>query len=357
MALEIIKIDMNDKRQLEGFLMLPLKLYGDTPLVRNTIMKTRGLLNVPHSPGLYIAIKDGINVVGRMSIYTNKGICDAGGIPYGQVGLFEVIEDYDIFCAMIDYAKTALNENQNMLFPFFISTWYQYRFIAKNQFYFFFEYPNKPYYPEFAKRYGVDETYSYISMLCPYIDRFIDDNRDRYDTVLNEGFYFRNFDRSMFDEELRTLYTMSVEGFTGNLFYTGIPFEEFRGLYTKSKSMIIEDFFKIVMFEGKEVGFFYSSPDYTRYFENLDLNSTVNKMRLYIGRNSSKGLVLKTTAVLPHYRNRGIQSAMSCAEALQAKTKGYDYLIGAFCYIESCSVRPMKVFSKDNIYELYTIRI
>ncbi len=357
MALEIIKIDINDKKQLEAFLMLPLKLYGDTPLVRNTIMKTRRLLDAPHNTGLYVALKDGIDAVGRMSVYANKGICDAGGIPYGQVGLFEVIEDYDIFCAMIDCAKKSLRDNRSMLFPFFISTWYQYRFIAKNEFYFFFEYPNKPYYPEYAKRYGVDETYSYISMLCPYIDQFIDDNRDRYDKVLKEGFYFRNFNKSRFEKELRILYSMSLEGFAGNLFYTGIPFEEFRGLYTGSKSMIVEDFFKIVMFEGKEVGFFYSSPDYTGYFENLDLNSIVNKIRLYMGRNSPKGLVLKTTAVLPEYRNKGIQSAMSCAEALQAKTKGYDYLIGAFCHIDSCSVRPMKVFSRDNIYKLYTIRI
>ena len=357
MGLEFIKVDRNSKSQLDEFLMFPLKIYGDTPVAMNTVMKTRGFLEAPHNVGLYIVQREGRETVGRMSIYVNKSICDPDGIPYGQVGLFEVIEDYGTFCAMLDYAKKILSECRSMLFPFFISTWYQYRFIAKKEFYFFFEYPNMPYYPEFAKRYGVDSTFSYISMLCPYIEKFVEDNMKRYIKVKEDGFYFRNIDMKRFDKELETFYKMSTAGFADNLFYADIPFEEFRSLYIKSKGMITSEFFKIIMFEGREAGFFYSSPDYTRYFETLDLNFLINRIRLYLGRNRSKGLVLKSTAVLPEYRSKGVQSAMSCAEAMEAKSRGYKYLIGAFCYVESCSVRPMKVFSRDNIYELYTIRI
>jgi predicted GNAT family acetyltransferase len=194
-------------------------------------------------------------------------------------------------------------------------------------------------------------------MLCPYIDKLIEDNMNRYNKVTKDGFYFRNIDMKRFDRELETFYKMSTAGFADNLFYADIPFEEFRSLYIKSKGMINSDFFKIIMFEGREAGFFYSSPDYTRYFETLDLNFLINRARLYLGRNRSKGLVLKSTAVLPEYRSKGVQCAMSYAEAIEAKSKGYEYLIGAFCYVESCSVRPMKMFSRDNIYELYTIGI
>jgi hypothetical protein len=357
MGIEFIKIDRKIKTQLDEFLMLPLKIYGDNPVSRNTIMKTRGLLEAPHDVSLYVVRNGGSQIVGRMSVYVNRAICDPDGIPYGQVGLFEVIENYGIFCAMLDHARKILSECRSMLFPFFISTWYQYRFISKKEFYFFFEYPNMPYYPEFAKRYGVSGTTSYISMLCPYMDKFIEDNMMSYRKIEKDGFYFRNIDMKRFDRELETFYEMSTAGFTDNLFYADIPFEEFRGLYMKSKGMIISDFFKIVMFEGREAGFFYSSPDYTRYFEALDLNSLVNRARLYLGRKGCKGIVLKSTAVLPEYRSKGVQSAMSCAEAIEARARGYEYLIGAFCHVESFSVRPMKAFSRDNIYELYTMRI
>jgi hypothetical protein len=351
---DIEKIDRTDKKKVAEFLGLPLRLYGDSPLTRNIIRKTRGLLEAPYDYNLYIA-RNGSEAVGRMAAYIHPGIKDSEGIPYGQIGLFESVQDYGVFSQMLDFAKGTFKEINGILFPFFITTWHTYRFMAEQDFYFFFETPSKKYYLDFAREYGVRETYRYTSFLSEGTGTTLDETVHKYNRAVKDGFTFRDLDKSKFEEEMRTVYSLSIQSFADNYFYTDIPYDEFRDMYIKSKRIIDGRMFTIAMYRNEPVGFSFAMPDFTPYFIKYDVTSLKSRFLWLFKRKGLKGLIYKTAAVLPGYRNRGLVSAMIYRQAVFAREMGYEKLIGALSYAGNYSPRVLKGVNRNNYYELYVL--
>lgn len=353
---DIVKIDRRSRREREEFLRLPLKLYGDTPLIRNAVLKTEGLLNAPHVVSLYLA-RSGGEAVGRMALYSHPGIRDCRGVPYGQAGLFEVVEDYGVFCAMLDHARKCFLGLNSLLFPFYISTWYHYRFITSADFSFFFEMPNKAYYPEFTRRYGVEETYRYISHRTPDTPDAVASLKRHHERLLKEGITFRPLDKGNLAGEVRLLHEMSLRCFKDNPFYTDIPLEEFAALYKKTWRMLDEKMFIIAMHQDRPVAFSYACPDYTPLFEQRDMHSLVGRLHLYLSRRKGQGMIYKSAAVTPEYRNKGLLSAMGHVQTLESRKRGMDYFITALTGTDNYPLLALKGTKKENRYELYSIRV
>ena len=342
---------------MNRFLRFPLQLYGDTPSIRNWISKTRGLINTTGGYDLYVAEVDN-RVNGRMSICVDHAVNGNDNQPVIKVGLFEVVEDYDVFRSMMDFAKSFTGKSGNILFPMHVSTWYPYRFSSggNDRFTFFFENPDKPYYNEYAKRYGIGQVYTYKSILSHDIERVIHKNHKYYKKAEQDGFSFLPFDTSRPEAMLRILYDISIRAFRDNLFYTPIEWEDFYNLHIGTIKMIDEDLFTFALDKnGDPVGFCFSSPDYTGIFERFRLDTPRGKLGFVLNKNKARGTIIKTVAVLPEYRGRGLQGALTYLHAIEAKKRTHEYIIGALIYTGNSSPKVLGEPVIEKEYELYTM--
>ncbi len=358
-SIEIKRIDPGNSSQLKDFLNLPLLLYGNNAKTKNGITRTRQLVAAGTDHMFFLARKEG-NIVGRMAIGSKNDIRDQEGTPYGQIGLFEVIEDYDVFSAMIDFGKGLFKDkNRYILFPFYISTWYPYRFISKgfDSFEFFLEADNKEYYAQFATRYGVDETFLYKSYLNK-VDDFIEKNKKSYEKTIESGITFRPFNKSDIRNELRNVYDLSIQVFHENPFYGDISFERFLDIHLPSIGLLDENFFVFGLNEAKKpIGFLFGSPDYTYLFNSIYLHSLPGKIRFLLKKNRSKGLILKTGGLFTEYRIRGIANAASYLLGLHARDLNYQYVIIALVHSQNVSSRVSLPSKTEKEYELYKIAV
>lgn len=358
-TIEIKRIDPGNSSQLKDFLDLPLLLYGNNAKTKNGIARTRQLVAAGTDHIFLLARKDG-HIVGRMAVGCKEDILDQDGTPYGQIGLFEVIEDYQVFSAMVDFGRELCKgRNRYVLFPFFISTWYQYRFISKgfDSFQFFLETDNKDYYAQFASRYGVDETFLYKSYLNN-VDDFIEKNKKAYEKTIESGVTFRPFNKSDARNELRIAYDISIQVFNENPFYGDISFERFLDLHLSTIRFLDENFFVFGLNEAKKpIGFLFASPDYTFLFNHIYLHSLPGKIRFLLKKNRANGLILKTGGLFTEYRIRGIANAASYLLGLHARKLNYQYVIIALVHSKNVSQRVSLPSKTEKEYELYKISV
>mgnify|MGYP001185068156 CR=1 FL=1 len=353
-------LDRRSGAELEEFLSFPVQLYGNTAKTRNGIAKTRQIIDAATTDHRFlVAKKDGVTI-GRMAVGSNNDIRDQTGAPYGQIGLFEVVEDYQTFAAMLDYGRYLCKERcRSILFPFYISTWYQYRFISKgfDAFEFFLETDNKDYYAPFARRYGVEETFLYRSYLNT-IDDFTAKNKPAHDKAVASGIMFRPFNMSDVRNELRIVYDLSTRGFQTNPFYIDITFERFLDLYRPSLKILDKDFFIFVLDETKKpLGYVFCAPDYTGLYTSIDLHSLRGKMRFLLERKRVSGLIMKSGAIHSAYQGRGLSNALSYRVGMLAKQRNYHYIILALMHAQNRSTRLSSSDKTEKEYELYTIAV
>ncbi|MCP4131577.1 MAG: hypothetical protein GY754_11415 [bacterium] len=362
--MEVIKINKNNKNDVDNFLQLPLFIYGNSPTIHNSVSKTKSLIESTNLLDLYIVQrmnkKQAPETVGRMAVGFNEQLLDENNVPFGQVGLFEVIEDYDIFSAMLDFAKELLKDKKSILFPMYTSTWYPYRFTSKGDslFKFFLEAPAKEYYSSFAARYGVTDTFRYKSIICRNIDQVLEKNNKPFKRASEEGITFRRFDKSQAEKEIETIYELSIQAFNDNAFYTSINRDEFANLYKGSINLIDDEFFTIALNSKKEpVGFCFSSLDYSPILEKANIRSFAGKLKFFLNRKKIKGFIIKTVGVIPEYRGKGIQGALTCLHAQTAKQRNYEYIIGALIHSENASPKVLGEPVTEKEYEMYRIKI
>lgn len=120
----------------------------------------------------------------------------------------------------------------------------------------------------------------------------------------------RDLDLDRFAEELRTAYDLSIASFEYNLFYSPISFEEFSVMYTELRAIVDPRLVKFALDDiGKEIGFLFAIPD---LFEK-----------------PSKTIVMKTIAVHPDHRGKGLMSALANGVMSSAVSSGYTSAIYA----------------------------
>jgi hypothetical protein len=350
-------VNRNNKGDLDRFLNLPLNLYGDSPPVRNSIQKTRSLVESVTEPELYICIKSSTGEpVGRMSICFNEKVIGKDNKPLGQIGLFEVVEDYDVYLKMIDFAKNQLQNCSDILFPIYFSTWYQYRFIYshRDRFSFFLENNDMPWYSEFTEKLDVKEVYNYKSIISHDINFVFNKNEKYYNRAIEKGFTFIKFEKNQ--AGINLIYELSTRAFKDNLYYSDISLEEFSSLYSGSLKMIDDDFFTVaVNSSGKPAGFCFSIPDYTPAYNKFRLDTLYGKIRFFLSRKNAKGFIIKTVGVLPEYRGEGLQSAFTYLHCKAALKRKFEYIIGALIFGSSVSPKVLGDTVVEKEYRMYRI--
>ncbi len=357
-ATVIEKISTKNRNQFDEFLQFPVRLYGGKMLVKNTIPKLRAILTEPGEFNLYLAKKSCGEIVGRMVIGIQRELRDHDGRPLGYVGIFDCVQEYEVFKTMLDYAKTAMECTRHFLFPFFKATWYIYRCTSKGygNFDYFMEFPDKPYYAEYARRYGVEEIHRYVGSITHDIDEIAEKNKKSYEKALAHGITFRDLDKKHLKRDLRIVYDLTVNNYQNNLYFTPISFEEFFSLYKGVLAILNPQFLTFgVNSEGREVCYGFAPPDYTPLFEKYDTGTLLGKAALYLNRNKVHGMILKTAATDAAHRQMGIYGGICYLHALRGKKLGYRYVIGGYTYVDNVTHKVMSGNLTWKEYELYRI--
>lgn len=347
-ACDIYKIDKANHKDYQLFLDFPFDIYDDKKLMIYTRERVISMINEAGDFDLFLAKSKNGNVLGRMVMGINHGIIDETGVPYAYIGLFDVVEDYDVFKQMIDYGKDYFSNNAYILFPFFKSTWYPYRFTSEgfDCFNYFMEYPDKKYYAEYTNKYGFESEYKYLGSITYDMDGLISDNKYSYQKAMKHNIQFRNFDKSRSTEDLKIIYELTTRNYNNktNLFYTAITFDEFNNLYRGIINMLDSEFLTIGLNEkGDPISYCFSPPDYTPLI--LGTSDTIT------------GFIPKTVATDKAYRKMGVVGGMLYLQSIEAKKRNYTYAIGGFTDERLFTHELMPDDLEWKKYSLYKLKI
>ena len=347
---------VNSSNMLQEFIDFPRKIYPDTALLDYRIKSSAAMIHNIDS-FTFVLVYHGQEIVGRFAVGSNKLIQDENKSTIGQIALVETVNDYTVFSYIMKSARQLLRGHDTILYPFFFSTWHQYRLCVQKEMEIFWDQPSLPYYTDFMQRWGFAGKYIYKSSKCDDLQSVLNTTKNHYTTALSHGISFRQLKNTDIDGELRLLHDLSLQGFKGNKFYCPLSFSEFSELYKKVVKMIDPEF--IIIAENSllnPVGFLFSLPDYTKLLQSVNLNSLWGRLQFFLQKKRKPdGLLVKSGAVIPSARNQSIFSAMLYLQASLAVKRKFAYLINAY-YSESnyCS-NYLPDIAEENIYELYQL--
>lgn len=342
MQIEIKRLDRTRAEDRRLFAEYPERFYGNDRWAAFHLARVDGMVQAPGDFDIYVARGKGGRLVGRMAVGRNEALRDEAGLPYGYVGLFEAVEDYDCFRRMLERGGDILREKgvRSALFPFFISTYYPYRFTSggRSHFSYFLETPDQPHYAGYSHRMGLEVVYSVSSFLTRDLDYMIERGEGPYKEACAEGFVFRNVDPDNLESELRILYELSSAIFSGNSFYTHIPFDSFASYYGSVVKASDTAFLRISTDpNGRPAGFSFSIPDFSR--------------------DPVEGFIFKTVAVLKEYRKTGLLKGWTYLDCTLAKERGYQYAVSAYLTDPTLSYKYFGPNTISKEHELYRIRL
>jgi ribosomal protein S18 acetylase RimI-like enzyme len=153
------------------------------------------------------------------------------------------------------------------------------------------------------------------------------------------GATMRMLDADRFDEELESIYRLSVDAFAQNRFYAPIGVEEFRARYLPLRPVLDPDLVRLAVgADGGLLGFVFAFPDL--------LSAEAGRPRR---------VVLKTLATAPAARGLGLGSLLTDEVRRVAHEKGYRAVIHALMEAGNASVRisrhSARVFRRYALFE------
>lgn len=302
---------VSDRRALDAFLALPAEVYrGDPRCIAPTRNDTLASFLRPEfveAQRAWVAM-DGGHPVARIVARRSPTLKDENGLPFGMLGFFEALPGFDparLFEASIAWLRET--GAGAILGPMDGDTWHKHRLNVGpwDDPPFLLEPWNPPYYPALWEANGFEVLERYLSKRVesgPVAD-FLEPKRQ---AALAAGYQLRRLEPQKFEDELRTIYRISVQIFARNFLYTDIPEQEFFALYAGARSLLDPD---LVWFaqspEGVDVGFLFAYPNG------------------FQGRTDAVNM--KTIGVLPGHRRSGLGAALMGQGHRIAHEKGYRF--------------------------------
>lgn len=243
------------------------------------------------------------------------------GKPIAAIGDFHAVS-LEATRELLDNATTHLRENGSTVAvgPMDRNTWKKHRFVVESNGRppFLLEPENSPEFPEWWRSAGFSELSRYSSSLI-HLDGAATVPPALKQRILSSGITIHTLDPDCFEEELRTIHSLSLKSFSNNFLYTPLPEDDFLGAYLKIRSQVECDFVKIARKEGRIAGFVFGIPD---------LAATVKP-----------ALIVKTLAVDPAARTAGLGSLLVDELHLTGFQKGYTEAIHALQYESNTSLK------------------
>ena len=139
--------------------------------------------------------------------------------------------------------------------PVNYTSWMSYRWtISDSPLHPFPDCNNPLYYPEYIKKLGYSERYTYRSADIRIDNPLYTVGRGIYEQKLREGVKFCHFKGQQVYEHCREVYDISIDAFAGGYLYSEIPFEAFDKIYTVWTRQVDVDLI-IAYVGGRAVGY------------------------------------------------------------------------------------------------------
>lgn len=318
--MEIIRFDQ-EETCIRMFLDLPSRLYSQKEIMQNR-KDEEALLKGTHFLSRYVTLSKFLVTEGNHAL-ARCIVTEYPGDQTAYFGFFECVEDFSVFQALMDAVEKHVMELQYPCLegPLDVSLWIRYRFKSNC-----FDLPpytgepyNKPYYPDFFKRYGYSVKEQYVSnryRTLPGKDFELPIYRERWEQFVAKGYEIRSPRKEEWDRCIREIYDMISVLYRNFLTYHEITKEEFASDYDSYRPVVDYDLIKIAYYKGKAVGFFMGVPNYG----NLAAlpRTPKNLLRFFKIKVHPKEYVLLYMGVMPNHR--GIGKALThCIMAELAK--------------------------------------
>lgn len=288
----------------------------------------RSPLPPPDSARCFL-LRDGTGLLcGHAAVTVNPGIT-FGGQRTALIGWYECTEDHAGSRALLDAIAEYGREigADYLLGPMNGDTWHSYRIALPSQAPpFFLEPYNKPWYGAQFEQAGFAAVASYHSSTIPSGAESTEGKgsvSERLERFAREGITVRELDPGQFDEEVRRIYSISVNAFHANPFYTPISEEETLAMYRPLRQIVDPEF--VLLAEGPDgetVGFIFAVRN------------------LYAPQNDS--LVVKTAAVQATQYGKGLGSLLIEMIHRRGTARGYRQMIHALMYDNNPSARVLR---------------
>jgi GNAT superfamily N-acetyltransferase len=157
------------------------------------------------------------------------------------------------------------------------------------------------------------------------------------------GVTVRSLDPSRFEEDLRGIYEVSVESFTGNYLYTPLPEAAFLAQYLPYRDKIRPELVLLAEQDGRLAGYLFAIPDFAEVMRGEPLRTVVGK----------------TLAVRPGRRLGGLGLVLVEKLHQRAQELGFERVIHALQHEQNGRVRKLSGFFGDVMrrYTLYSHRL
>ena len=278
-----------------------------------------------HSPDRHLTIvaNDG-SLLARASVWW-RATPSAGGQPTGLIGHYAAgsarvgAEVLARACALLSSAGCTVAVG-----PIDGSTWRSYRFVTERgeEPPFLLEPDHPSEWPSHFTDAGFAPWETYVSAVTTDLEA-VDAAAMRAGACLKAaGLSIRSLDRSAIDTEMRRVHALALESFRENILYTPIALEEFRHQQLRLLPVIRPELVLLAEQEGALAGFLLAVPDRPTREEG-----------------TTGTLVLKTVAVAPHMRDRGLGGVLVAEVQHRAAALGFQRTIHALMHERNPSTR------------------
>jgi len=349
--LQIVKFTPSDKKRIKEFVKFLKVLYKNDQfyipplnmeLMGNKLLGEVGLLTEKHpfhkySETVYfLAYKDG-KVVGHIAALINKRFNEHENTKSGHFGFFEVIQDYEVAKALFDEATNWVRKQgmTKINGPFNFTVHHTLGMLIDP----FDDYPfmgtvyNKPYYRDFAEKYGFVKEKDLIGQLMSVVKDINTDNRMRRLSGLvdkikeRHGIMVRPINLSDFMNELKIIHPIYNSAWSENWAAIPIDFDEFKLIAENLKLIADPGVFLIAYKDDKPVAFIGAVPDTNEMIrsnqKSIFGNSEILRiLKIFLKRRKVKRVRLMLFGILKEYRKIGLDSLLYYESFRYAFDKG-----------------------------------
>ena len=275
-----------------------------------------------HGPDALLAWEEGDVVMARASLWWRQ-VPDHPGQRLGLIGHYAAADPVSAE-KLLEVACTELSRQGCTLAvgPMDGNTWRRYRLLTErgNEPPFFLEPDNPDDWPGHFTRAGFHTFARYYSSINDDNSRY----RDRQALLARletRGYQIRALDGTDLDEELGRLWRLAETGFDGNFLYQPIEEGEFRSLYAPHIGQIRPEMVCINEWHGEPVAFCLAVPNLLQAQRGEAIDT----------------LVVKSIAVAPAHRGRGLAAVMLSRVNRSARSLGMTRTIHALMHEDNSS--------------------
>ena len=224
------------------------------------------------------------------------------------------------------------------------NTWKSYRFVtwSDGSAPFLLEPQNPAEWPKYWQQAGFSPYHEYISSITTHLEQSDPRLLKAKDRLHLMGTTWHSIDTSIFAEELRRVYRLSLEAFSKNVLYTPLAEEAFLGQYLSFADKINKDYVLLANdADGKCCGFIFAIPDLLQ----LQQGKTMNR------------LIIKTLAVSPNRRSAGLGAVLVEEVQKKALQNGLDSSVHALMFSKNNSTNIGKNSQPMRRYTLFVRRL